>query len=128
MVDKYRCYGKDDFGDPYDALSMKDPYGEWVRAEDYDALDAAATALGTEVQRLNMEGGAGFPQTCDSCLRVNTEAAQRVVRPMFPKVACSICGKKVKAVGLKDHERDAHGMQHASSAPSREAGDVNGTT
>ena len=30
-----------------------------------------------------MEGGAGFPQTCDSCLRVNTEAAQRVVRPMF---------------------------------------------
>ena len=75
-----------------------------------------------------MEGGAGLPQTCDSCLRVNTEAAQRVVRPMFPKVACSICGKKVKAVGLKDHERDAHGMQHASSAPSREAGDVNGTT
>ena len=63
MVDKYRCYGKDDFGDPYDALSMKDPYGEWVRAEDYDALDAAATALGTEVQRLNMEMAA-YRQGC----------------------------------------------------------------
>jgi hypothetical protein len=40
MVDKYRCYGKDDFGHPYDALSMKDEYGEWVRSEDYDALAA----------------------------------------------------------------------------------------
>ena len=59
MVDKYRCYGKDDFGDPYDALSMKDPYGEWVRAEDYDALDAAATALGTEVLR-RVHGGWGW--------------------------------------------------------------------
>lgn len=40
MADKYRCYGKDDFGHPYDALSMKDEYGEWVRAEDYDAIAA----------------------------------------------------------------------------------------
>jgi hypothetical protein len=40
MADKYRCYGKDDFGHPYDALSMKDEYGEWVRTEDYDTLAA----------------------------------------------------------------------------------------
>ena len=55
-----------------------------------------------------MEGGAGFPQTCDACARSNMEAAQRVVRTMPLKVACPTCGKKVKAVGLADHQRDAH--------------------
>jgi hypothetical protein len=38
VVDKYRCYGKDDLGHPYDALSMKDEFGDWVRQEDYEAL------------------------------------------------------------------------------------------
>jgi hypothetical protein len=45
MVDKYRCYGKDDLGYPYDAKSIKEPDGDWVRAEDYDALEAAANAV-----------------------------------------------------------------------------------
>jgi hypothetical protein len=56
-----------------------------------------------------MEGGAGYPQTCNACQRNNAEAAQRVVRPMVAKVACPTCGKKVKAAGLADHQRDAHG-------------------
>jgi hypothetical protein len=45
MVDKYRCYGKDDFGHPYDAFSMKEHDGDWVRAEDHDNAMRAATLL-----------------------------------------------------------------------------------
>jgi len=52
MADKYRCYGKDGFGHPYDALSMKDEYGEWVRAEDYDATAADLAGLRREHQRV----------------------------------------------------------------------------
>jgi len=36
-MQKYRCYGKDDLGYPYDALSIRDEYGDWYRVEDVDA-------------------------------------------------------------------------------------------
>jgi hypothetical protein len=52
-----------------------------------------------------MEGGAGYPRTCPGCERASVEAA-KVAIPQ--KVTCPTCGKKVKAAGLKDHQRDAH--------------------
>lgn len=71
MVDKYRCYGKDALGYPYDALSIKEPDGDWVKAEDYDALLAAAN----EVLRSYM------PQFTDS----------RAVDDCLVNLAAAIC-------------------------------------
>lgn len=33
---RYTCYGKDDFGHPYDALASEDSDGAWVRFDDMD--------------------------------------------------------------------------------------------
>lgn len=44
----------------------------------------------------------GFPRTCSDCLR-------DFDHPVTPKVTCPICSKRVKAVGLADHQRDVHG-------------------
>ena len=52
--------------------------------------------------------GPGHPQTCESCKREARRANAPAV--MDRKVACPTCGKKVKAVGLNDHRRDAHGF------------------
>lgn len=52
-----------------------------------------------------MEGGNGYPQTCGGCQRTFERAG---IPSVTPKVKCPTCGKKVKAVGLKDHMRDAH--------------------
>lgn len=38
MTKRYRCYGKDDLGYPYDAMSMPDEHGDWVRWEDYERI------------------------------------------------------------------------------------------
>jgi hypothetical protein len=51
-----------------------------------------------------MEGGAGYPQTCAGCQR----EAKDFPDGRNAKVKCPICQKTVKAVGLKDHTRDAH--------------------
>lgn len=45
----------------------------------------------------------GFPSYCYECSR------ERNLAPPSEKVRCPICRKKVKAVGLADHQRDAHG-------------------
>jgi len=45
MADKFYCYGKDDLGDRYDALYVKDPEGDWVLASDYDAAQARIREL-----------------------------------------------------------------------------------
>lgn len=46
----------------------------------------------------------GYPRSCAACARL-----QRALNsPPAPKVMCPTCGKKVKAVGLADHQRDAH--------------------
>ncbi len=50
---------------------------------------------------LNADGD-GFPRTCLSCAAENAKS-------IAPKVNCPTCGKRVKAVGLEDHQRDAHG-------------------
>lgn len=55
--------------------------------------------------------GPGFPQTC-SCCR-SYDRRERVREKGQVKVPCPTCGRKVKAVGLKDHQRDAHGSPPA---------------
>ena len=52
-----------------------------------------------------MEGGNGYPQTCRACQRADKREGIPVAAA---KVKCPTCGKKVKATGLKDHQRDAH--------------------
>lgn len=54
-----------------------------------------------------MPGGAGYPQRCSDCSR----EAKAFPEGRSAKVKCPICQKTVKAVGLKDHTRDAHSAQ-----------------
>lgn len=59
-MQKYRCYGKDDLGYPYDALSMADEHGDWYLASDVDAeltskrdaLDAAVAGIAQRDARI----------------------------------------------------------------------------
>lgn len=48
--------------------------------------------------------GDGFPRYCRGCAPKETSE----------KVACPICGRKVKAVGLEQHKRDTHGKPEDS--------------
>jgi tRNA(Ile2) C34 agmatinyltransferase TiaS len=50
--------------------------------------------------------GDGYPRKCADCQDYPRRAA--VDRAGQAKVACPVCGRKVKAVGLKDHQRDSH--------------------
>jgi endogenous inhibitor of DNA gyrase (YacG/DUF329 family) len=59
-----------------------------------------------------LEGdGEGFPRYCSK----QCEPQDGPLRAPAEKVKCPTCGKRVKAVGLKDHQRDAHGW--AGSVP-----------
>jgi hypothetical protein len=60
-----------------------------------------------------MEGGNGYPQTCPSCQR----EAKDFPQGRSAKVKCPICNKTVKAVGLKDHTRDAHSAHDRGTKP-----------
>jgi len=61
-----------------------------------------------------MGDGGGFVRHCFSCakdfraLNAGGNDAPRS-KPATPKVFCPTCKKRVKAVGLQDHMRDAHG-------------------
>lgn len=46
----------------------------------------------------------GYPRTCGAC----SFHDKRDRLAAAPKVACPKCGKKVKAAGLADHQRDVH--------------------
>jgi polyhydroxyalkanoate synthesis regulator phasin len=52
MADKFYCYGKDDLGDRYDALYVKDPEGDWVQASDYDASQARIRDLEFQISEI----------------------------------------------------------------------------
>ena len=55
------------------------------------------------------EDGHGYPQYCSAC-------AQEVETPVSLKVRCPTCGKRVKQRGLRDHQRDVHGVAASESA------------
>jgi len=61
--------------------------------------------------------GPGYPGYCRSCQRDIETAPARAAAHVAGqnKVACPTCGRKVKAIGLKDHQRDAH--KETSDAP-----------
>jgi hypothetical protein len=59
--------------------------------------------------------GEGFPRRCASCAkeqRAENHQATLAHHQQIKKVPCPTCGKKVKAVGLSNHQRDAHGAIH----------------
>jgi hypothetical protein len=50
--------------------------------------------------------GPGYPGYCSDCQR---DARGSNSKPASTtKVACPTCGRKVKAVGLQQHQRDTH--------------------
>lgn len=54
------------------------------------------------------------PWRCASCrkeVRADAHAALLARHQQIKKVPCPTCGKKVKAAGLADHQRDAHGSK-----------------
>lgn len=54
----------------------------------------------------------GIATRCRRCQKVDKAAAHASVlahHQRIKKVPCPQCGKKVKAIGLNDHLRDAHG-------------------
>jgi hypothetical protein len=69
-----------------------------------DVADAMLDGDLCQVCGVYMAGGAGYPQTCADCAR----EARAFPAGRSAKVECPICRKTVKAVGLKDHTRDAH--------------------
>jgi hypothetical protein len=58
--------------------------------------------------------GEGFPRYCDDCRKERKSASPHpnaIYKTPVPKVSCPTCKKRVKAAGLKDHMRDAHGAE-----------------
>lgn len=55
------------------------------------------------------EDGPGYPGWCPDCKPKDDTA------PKAAKVKCPTCGRRVKAVGLKDHQRDAHGSSEGKT-------------
>ena len=53
--------------------------------------------------------GDGYPVTCRACQRQD-KRDDAVMKARAVKVACPTCKRMVKALGLKDHQRDAHGL------------------
>jgi hypothetical protein len=51
----------------------------------------------------------GYPCRCESCRADAARDYLATHQPPKPKAKCAVCGRKVKASGLKDHMRDAHG-------------------
>ncbi len=54
-----------------------------------------------------MGSGEGFSVMCNGCSTWPATEAKRVAGLL--KAACPTCGRKVTAVGMKDHMRDKHG-------------------
>ena len=57
------------------------------------------------------EDGPGYPGLCASCAREERRTRTAQTQCATEKVKCPTCGKRVKSVGLPDHQRDAHGVQ-----------------
>lgn len=51
----------------------------------------------------------GYPTLCEACAEENGTPERK--DPRKQKVKCSVCGRKVKHMGLADHMRDVHGVR-----------------
>lgn len=57
------------------------------------------------------QDGPGYPGYCRDCQRDQPAREPQFAQPKnVAKVACKVCGRHVKAVGLNDHMRDSHGQ------------------
>jgi DNA-directed RNA polymerase subunit RPC12/RpoP len=52
--------------------------------------------------------GPGYPGYCSDCRRELGPEPKDHIEPPKPKVKCPTCGRKVRAIGLKQHQRDTH--------------------
>jgi len=55
------------------------------------------------------QDGPGYPGWCADC-QPNDNSPTVAPEGGRPKIKCPTCGKRVREVGLKDHQRDAHGL------------------
>ena len=60
------------------------------------------------------EDGPGYPGLCSACAREERRTRSAQSQRTTEKVKCPTCGKRVKSVGLPDHQRDAHGVRDSS--------------
>lgn len=51
-----------------------------------------------------MDGAQGFVRRCGSCARTWNDPHHN------DRVPCPTCGKSVKFAGLRDHQKDVHGV------------------
>jgi hypothetical protein len=54
-----------------------------------------------------------YPRSCPACAREDRSEKHKAMlahHQVVKKVPCEVCGKKVKKVGMADHQRDAHGV------------------
>lgn len=54
----------------------------------------------------------GYPRYCSKQCRKDRAPAV----PKATKIPCRVCGKRVKASGMHDHMRDAHGTKEQPDA------------
>ncbi len=53
-----------------------------------------------------------YPRNCSICKKEMKRDAHKATmerHQKIKKVPCPMCGRKVKVVGMADHQRDAHG-------------------
>ena len=58
-----------------------------------------------------MGDACGYPRSCAGCAKEERAQAHKGVlkrHQEIKKVKCPTCQKRVKAIGLADHQRDAH--------------------
>ena len=56
---------------------------------------------------------AGLPRRCSDCKKDLAEEnvqANKEMHAAAKKHKCPVCGKKLRMVGMADHQRDAHGI------------------
>jgi septal ring factor EnvC (AmiA/AmiB activator) len=88
-MQKYRCYGKDDLGYPYDALYERDENGDWYRAEDVDAYRAETGSTIHALQRGYEQQAARIAELEQqvSAMRPNLIAAANATEPYEDRIA-----------------------------------------
>ena len=57
----------------------------------------------------------GVPRRCSACRRFDRQLAEKLT-DLKVKVACPMCGRKVKPLGLADHTRTVHAAKATGSA------------
>lgn len=68
-MQRYRCYYKDDFGYPYDALYERDESGDWYDAAEVDARIAELERDAARFKKLRRLNPREFRDLCERNIR-----------------------------------------------------------